>query len=326
MKIFVSGANGFLGSALIKKLSKKHEVIAFVRKKNSLRGLEKLKNVKLAFGDIRDLDSIKKSIKDSTVVYHLAAAAHTPDINKKKFYEVNIKGTANILNACTKKIKHFIYAGTTAIYGNVKNDKHLIIDEKYPVIPASNYAKSKLMGERLVRGHCTKNKIHFTILRPGKIFGPGDMTMLSYLRLAKKGLSFTLGKGGSIFMPVYINDAAKAFALALTAKKKNQTYIIAGPEPIKKRDFIAALSQVMKKKPRKLKIPITPFLIAAHIGEKTAAALNYHLPLTKTIKAFRTSRRFSIEKARKGLRYYPKTGVELMIRKTAEWYKEEGFL
>ena len=86
------------------------------------------------------------------------------------------------------------------------------------------------------------------------------------------------------------------------------------------------MARVMKKKPRKLKIPAFPLVVLAHIGEKGAALLNYQMPLTQKLGFFLASRRYDIEKARKELKYYPKTGIEVMVRKTAEWYKEEGFL
>ena len=93
-----------------------------------------------------------------------------------------------------------------------------------------------------------------------------------------------------------------------------------------KRAFVSAMAKVMNKKVRKIKVPALPFLILAHIGEKSAALLNYQLPLTQKLQFFLASRRYSIEKATKELKYYPKTGIELTIRKTFEWYKEEGYL
>lgn len=328
MNVFVTGANGLLGTALVKKLAKKHKVTAFVLKGTPLKGLNGLKNVKIKQGNILDAKSIEDALGACTAVYHLAAAVHVPDVMKKKLYMLNVKGTENVLNACIKsrKVKRFIYASTIAVYGKVKDEKKTVIDESYPIVPVLNYGKTKLIGERIVKGLCPKHNIGYIIIRPSKIYGPGDSSLLPLLKLARAGMSFTIGKGDGMMMPVYVDDIVEAFYLALESKKTNTEYIATGPDAVTKRQFVAMLAKNMGKKPRKMRIPSMPIMILAHVGEKGAAIFNQHLKLTQKLDFFLSSRRYSIEKARKELKYSPSVNVEQIIAKTAEWYRQERML
>ncbi|MEK6816302.1 MAG: NAD(P)-dependent oxidoreductase [Nanoarchaeota archaeon] len=328
MNVFVTGANGLLGTALVRKLAKKHKVTAFVLKGTPLKDLNSIKNVTIKQGNILDQKSIEEALGNCIAVYHLAAAVHVPDVMKKKLYMLNVKGTENVLNACikSKKVKRLIYASTIAIYGKVKDDKRTVIDESHPIVPASNYGKTKLIGERIVKGLCPKHNIRFIIIRPSKIYGPGDSSLLPLLKLARIGMSFTIGKGDGMTMPAYVDDIAEAFYLALESKKTDTEYIVTGPDVVTKRQFVAMLAKTVGKRPRKIRIPSLPIMILAHVGEKGAAVFNHHLKLTQKLEFFLSSRRYSIEKARKELKYSPSVTVEQMVAKTAEWYRQERML
>jgi len=322
----MTGATGLIGRNLIKKLlSDGHNITALVRKTSNVSSFKGLNNLTLAYGNILDKESLKNSMVDCKVVYHLAAAVNVSEKQKRKMYALNVKGTENVLNAAIEsKVKRFIYASTIAIYGKVNNEKITLIEENYPPHPISNYAKTKFMGENLVKDLCSKNKMDYVVLRPSKVYGPGDNSLLPLLKLAKKGLSFTIGKGDGITMPVYSTDVAEAFYLALN--KKNKTYIIAGPDAMTKRKFVEALSKALKKNPRKLKLPAKPILLLARIVESTASILNINLPLSQKLNFFLASRLYSIDKAKKELGYYPKVGIDLMIKKTLDYYKEESLI
>lgn len=328
MNVFVTGANGLLGAALVRKLAKKHKVTAFVLKGTPLKELSSIKNVTIRQGNILDQKSIEDALGYCTAVYHLAAAVHVPDVMRKKLFMLNVKGTENVINACiqSKKVKRLVYASTIAIYGKVKDEKKAVIDESYPIVPVLNYGKTKLIGERIVRGLCQKNNIKYIIIRPSKIYGPGDKSLLPLLKLAGMGMSFTIGKGDGMTMPVYVDDIADAFYLALGSKKANTEYIAAGPDAVTKRQFVAMLAKAMGKRPRKIKIPSLPIMVLAHVGEKGAAIFNQHLKLTQKLDFFLSSRMYSIEKAKKELKYSPSVTVEQMIAKTAEWYRNERML
>ncbi|MFH0797792.1 MAG: NAD(P)-dependent oxidoreductase [Candidatus Woesearchaeota archaeon] len=328
MEVFVTGANGLLGTALVRKLAKRHKVTAFVLKGTPLKDLNSIKNVAIKFGNILDQKSVEDALGSCTVAYHLAAAVHVPDVMKNKLFMLNVKGTENVLNACikSKKVKRLIYASTIAVYGKVKDEKRTVINESYPIVPVLNYGKTKLIGERIVKGLCPKHNIKYIIIRPSKIYGPGDNSLLPLLKLARMGLSFTIGKGDGMTMPVYVDDAAEAFYLALDSKKANTEYIATGPDAVTKRQFVAMLAKTMGKKPRKIRIPSAPILVMAHIGEKGAAIFNQHLKLTQKLEFFLSSRRYSIEKARKELKYSPSVSVEQMVFKTAEWYRNERMI
>jgi dihydroflavonol-4-reductase len=109
-KIFITGATGYLGSSLLKKLyDQKHKITIFVPKNTSHPFLKGLK-IKRINGDIRDYASLLKAMKGCDYVYHLAACILNTPKAKKTLFSVNIRGTENVMKAClklgVKKIVH----------------------------------------------------------------------------------------------------------------------------------------------------------------------------------------------------------------------------
>jgi len=113
MRTLVTGATGFIGSHLVEYLIKKgHKVRVLVRKKefekrpfdriDSIKLINQL-NVEICFGDLLDNNSLKKCVKNIDVIFHLAAIARPMAIPRKKYFEINEKGTKNLLEACKRQ-------------------------------------------------------------------------------------------------------------------------------------------------------------------------------------------------------------------------------
>ena len=178
-KIFITGAEGFIGSHLVEKLVKdKFKVTAMVRYNFNnnigwLNDLDRkiLNKVKIVKGDITDYAFIEDStIKNSDAIINLAALIGIPYSYKavKSYIDTNVIGTYNILKASQKNKKKIIHTSTSEVYGGI-NKK---IDENFINYAQSPYAASKIAADQLcISFFCSYNS-PVVILRPFNTFGP----------------------------------------------------------------------------------------------------------------------------------------------------------
>ncbi|MDP2939812.1 MAG: NAD-dependent 4,6-dehydratase LegB [Candidatus Omnitrophota bacterium] len=179
-KILVTGADGFIGSHLVEALlEEKCKVRAFVYY-NSFNNWgwldtlskDKLKNIDVFTGDIRDPYGVRKSAEDIDVIFHLAAliaipfSYHSPD----SYIDTNVKGTLNILQAARdKKCKKVIVTSTSEVYGTAR---YVPIDENHPLQGQSPYSATKIAADKIAESFYRSFNLSVCIFRPFNTFGP----------------------------------------------------------------------------------------------------------------------------------------------------------
>ncbi|MCK4765469.1 MAG: GDP-mannose 4,6-dehydratase [Candidatus Aminicenantes bacterium] len=181
-KVLVTGAGGFIGSFLTELLiDRGAEVSAFIWHKakdanNLERSLspEKIKKIKNFYGDLRDSAALPGIIKDTEIIFHLAAvnSVHYSLLHPKETLEININGTINLLLAAREfGAERVVLTSSAGVYGPAR---YLPIDENHPTNPASPYAAGKLAGEEIASSFYRSFKLPVVILRPFNTFGPGQ--------------------------------------------------------------------------------------------------------------------------------------------------------
>lgn len=179
-KVLVTGSEGFIGSHLVEELMKDgYEVKAFVLY-NSFNNWgwlddfpkEKLDNIDIFMGDVRDSNAVREAMKDVDAVLHLAAliaipySYYAPDA----YVDTNIKGTLNILQAARDlNIKRVLITSTSEVYGTAQ---YVPIDEKHPYQGQSPYSATKIAADRLAESFYRSFNVPITIVRPFNTFGP----------------------------------------------------------------------------------------------------------------------------------------------------------
>lgn len=179
-RVLVTGSDGFIGSHLVEKLLEENcQIKAFVyyNSFNSWGWLDtfpkdKLKNIEIFAGDIRDPSGIRIAIKDVDIVFHLAAligipfSYHSPD----SYVDTNIKGTLNVLQACREyDIERVLITSTSEVYGTAQ---YVPINEKHPLQGQSPYSASKIGADRIAESFYCSFATPVIIARPFNTYGP----------------------------------------------------------------------------------------------------------------------------------------------------------
>ncbi len=265
MKIFVTGATGYIGREIVSELSDNDYQVLALGNSQNISAQEEVSNIDFRRADITDYKNLSglEKIEGVDALIHAAGLAHQfGETKKEDFDAVNVRGTENVLRLALKlKIKHFILIGSTAVYGVAaapidKTNKPLIIDEDAAVAPQTLYAASKLESETICRRICEANRIALTIFRLAPVLGEENAGNAARLVEAiDKNRFVWVGDGENLKTLIYKRDVARA-CVRLLEKKSNKTEIYnLADEPIKMKDFVGEISSRLNRRIFPLKIP-----------------------------------------------------------------------
>jgi nucleoside-diphosphate-sugar epimerase len=327
MRVLVTGGTGFTGAALVLRLLKEgHEVRSLDYQKGiAFDELEK-GGAELVLGSVTDPDLVQKTVGGTDVVFHLAAAFREMDVPKKHYYDVNVNGTRNVMEAAKSHgVTKVVYCSTQGVHGHIANPPG---DETSPIAPEDYYQETKYEGEVVVH-EFMKNGMNATIIRPTAIYGPGDPgRFLMIYKRVYKGVFPMFGDGKTYYHPVYIDNLVDAFLLTMDQETgRGETYIIADDEYLEIERLVEKVAQSMDRPVKIVHYPIIPLIVAGHVCEKACKPFGITPPIfPRRVDWYRQIRAFKIDKAKQEIGYQPKVGIDEGLRKTADWYKEEGYL
>ena len=179
-KVLVTGSDGFIGSHLVERLLELGADVRPLVLYNSFNSWgwldtierEKLQNVEVIAGDIRDPHHVQEIVRDIDVVFHLAAliaipySYHSPD----SYMETNVKGTLNILQAARlHPVEQIIHTSTSEVYGTAQ---FVPITEEHPLVGQSPYSASKIAADQFAVSFYRSFDLPVTIVRPFNTYGP----------------------------------------------------------------------------------------------------------------------------------------------------------
>lgn len=322
-KIFITGGTGFLGANLVRKLcSSGKDVTILVHGKKDHPFLKGLK-IKRKIGNVRDYNSVLKSMKGCNYVYHLAAILAPNVRGKNDMFDVNIIGTENVMRAALEnKIRKIVHASSTSVFGYSKKKKQRINEKsEYQTEKDQNsYGYSKKLAEEKVLDYVAKG-LNATIIHPCSIVGEGEETPL-FLTLVKsisKGRIKFVFPGGTSFVDV--GDVVRGLILAMEHGKKGQRYILSS-HYMELIEQFNAIAEELKKPPIRIRLPkisYYPALMIAKIMEKT---IKNPLITVEALKHAYGYRNFDSSKAKKELGWKPKVSYQESVSKAIEYYKK----
>ncbi len=227
-KILITGGTGFIGSHLAEKAVKKGFKVFVFDRYNPNFSLGNLvssrfkKNIEFIFGDIRDYDSVNKSVKKVDYVFHLAALIGIPYsyYSPLAYVKTNIEGTYNILEACKENnIKQVIVTSTSEVYGSAQTKS---ISETHRLNAQSPYAASKISADNLAMSYYNSFQTPVKIIRPFNCFGPRQSLRAVIPTIISQALFSNKILIGNTFTSrdyTYVEDLAEAYFKILENKK-----------------------------------------------------------------------------------------------------------
>lgn len=327
MRILVTGGMGFTGSHLTRRLLQKgHQVVVI----DTQRGLffDELKSLgaEIFLGSITDRDLVRKAVQGCEVVHHVAAMFRKVNLPQKVYWDVNVEGTRQLLEAALhSSARKFVYCSTQGVHGDVKREP---ADESAPIAPEDYYQYTKYEGEKVVSDFLGKG-LQVVILRPTAIYGPGDPErFLMLFKMVKKGRFFLFGDGQVHYHPVYIDNLVDAFELAAASERGNgEAYLIGDEQYYTLNDLVSAIAKALGVNLAIYHLPFWPLWISALFCEVLYKPVRIDPPLfRRRVDWFRQNRAFSIAKAKRELGYQPKVYLEEGLARTAEWYRDHSYI
>jgi dihydroflavonol-4-reductase len=327
MKILVTGADGLLGSNLVRELlSRGYTVRAFVQPGRQQKTLEGLPIEKFQ-GDLLNKANVIEAAAACDAVIHCAASTSVWPTRNEIINKVNIDGTKNIIDAVKQnKISRLVYIGTANSFGFGSKVNPGVEGNPYKsAMYELDYMDSKYKAQQLILSEVKENNLPAVIVNPTFMFGPYDSNPSSGAMIVAlyKGKVPGYTAGGRNY--VCAKDAAVAIANALTKGRVGECYIL-GNQNLSYKEAFTKIASTIGVKPPAIPIPSVFAklygMIGTVIGKLSGKTPAISYPLSRIAC---DEHYFSAAKAVKELEL-PQTPIEVGIKECFEWLKENGYL
>jgi nucleoside-diphosphate-sugar epimerase len=327
MKCLVTGGTGFTGSHLTRRLLQRgYQVVALDNQPGLFSAELKSLGAEILIGSITDRRCVDRAIRGCEVVHHVAAAFRKINLPKKVYWDVNVEGTRYLLQAALEAgVKNFVNCSTCGVHGDVKAGE---ATEDSPIAPEDYYQFTKYEGEKVI-AECVGNGMSIVTLRPTAIYGPGDPErFLMLFKMVSKGRFLMFGSGEAHYHPLYIQNLVDAFELGAAVENgQGEAYLIGDERHYSLNELVRAIARTLGTPLNIRRVPFWPLWSAALLCEVGYKPFRVDPPLfRRRVDWFRQNRAFNIEKAKKELGYRPRIGLEEGLARTAEWYRQEGYI
>lgn len=323
MRIFVTGALGFIGAHFVERaLAAGHQITGIYRSAegDKAASLHKFRaqGATLHEGDILAPDTYLPLLKDVDCICHFAAAFKGSGHSEADFIRTNVAGTEQVLSAgASAGVRRFVLCSTAGIYGQSLTG---ITSELAPARPWNAYERSKHAAEERLRERAAEFGMEYVILRPAVVYGPRDDRLLKLFRAAARGRFPLFGAGHGRRHMVYVSDVADAFILACTTRDAaNHDMIIAGPEAVPLRVMLDTLATVMQRKSCGPRLPLAPMMLLAAVVEDACKLVRVSPPLyRRRMDFYRSDAAFDCTRAKRVMGWSPRVDLREGLRRTYE--------
>ncbi len=283
MRVFVTGASGFIGREVLRLLTEQgYYTIALIRDMGKSNIVDSYSQ-EVIIGDVKDNNTLY-AIKNCDAVIHLAAKVRFHPYHMLK--HVMVDATKSIAEMCLKYNVKMVYASSIAVYGNANSN---LVDESYPCRADTGYGKAKLEAEHVILEY-VKRGLDAIILRPGYVYGYGD-PITGMLRMNK---IIWLGDARNYIGVIHVHDCARAFIHFLTHSNNEYIYNVVDDQPVQWIDYLNHLCLLAGNNMGPILLPYTPIRLITYIYYGLARLFGIVSDLTPDlIRAVRYSARYS---------------------------------
>jgi nucleoside-diphosphate-sugar epimerase len=335
MKVLVTGATGFIGGRLVRRLARDgHEIRCLVRPTSQVEVLEEL-GTELVTGDVRDLDTVRRAVHECEIVYHLAAIANPSAVTPYTVYEtVNVQGSKNMLEAAvdSPKLQQMVVASSIAATGPSRDGKPLT--EASPRRPITNYGRSKVVVEDLCQEYHREKSLPVVVVRPPMVYGIGDRDWLGLFRMIGSGgmplLGVPLpGDHENLLDFCYVDNLVEGLILAATRERAiGQVYFLSDERPYRIREIIEAVAEALGASAPMRFWPLWLAKSLASALDAIGFVIRQDMPLDRRTVRWMTTSYWvcDVSKARAELGYAPSISLAQATKQTVDWARSEGLI
>lgn len=320
----VTGATGFLGGAIVKRLSDDGAIIrALARRPNRDDYIRDLPNVEVVQGDIVDFERMKTVTKDCDIVFHVAAALGGNLAYQKR---INVEGTHNVVKAAVSaNIKHLVHISSIAVYGFQHN---IDITENTPRNPYRDpYNVTKAQAEEVLIDLAQQYYLPYTIIRPGMIYGPrSHFWTYEWFKRAKNNPTIFIGDGSGHCPVIHVDDVVDLTVLAAIHPNAIYQAFNATPDPSPTwRDFLSGYAKLAGHQNW---FGITPAIMrpVSYVLEALFALRSEPKDLPHLLAFMQKKLTYRMDKAHNLLDWQPKVSLEDGIQSCIPYLREMGVL
>lgn len=323
-RVLVTGASGFLGSALFRRLLASGESIRVLVRRPTATWAECGPQVHVVYSDLGDEAAVDRAVEGVDVVYHVGAAMSG---RAEDFRRGTVHGTSHIIDSCLRhNVKRLVYVSSLSVLDHVSPRRGLPVTESAAIEPHPDlrgaYTQTKLAAETLVLNAARKRGLPAVILRPGQIFGPGAEKVSPSGVFELAGRWIVNGSGRHPLPLIYIDDVVDALLLAEKYSAANgPIFHIVDPEPVDQKTYITcqrAWAQAGQGHAAKVSFCPQPLLLLlAVLAEMAGALLKRAVPLTRyRIRSLPPLYPFDLSASEKDLGWHPRVGIQEGLKRT----------
>jgi 2-alkyl-3-oxoalkanoate reductase len=296
-RVLVTGATGFLGSRLTRRLVEDgYAVRALARKRSDLRSLKAL-GVEIAFGDLGDGPAVDASVSGVDVVVHAGAGTSG---SAKESETATILGTRNILEACRKHaVQKLVYISSCSVYDVAGCAENELVTEEAQLerlpLRRGRYTAAKLQAEALVTEAMTRDGCPTVVLRPGALFGPGGEIFTRMMGVSfSRRLFVIFGDGESELPLVHVDNVVDAIVECVRNRAADgHVFNVVDPAPVTKKTYVNRIVKPLHPGALVIYCPMPLLLALTLVQEKLLSALGRRPLLTA----------YQLSTSQKGVKY-----------------------
>lgn len=322
--VLVTGATGFLGGALTRRLSNEGvNVRVMARNPEKAKRIENLPGVEIAHGDLTNFQQVQDAVIGCEVVFHVAASTGgSIDFQR----QMNTVGTRNVATAAAASgVMRLVHVSTVAIYGYRQTGT--VTEDTAPDPGQDPYNITKAEAEQELRTIAEAQRMPYSIIRPGQIYGPrSGMWTGTLFKVARIRPTPWLGNGGGSVFPIYVDDVVDLMLLLAIHPDAIGQAFNCTPDPSPTwREFLGAYSKLAGHQnwfgvPPALIYPFTAIISTlAKPQTQLKEAANF-------LRLSQTNLTFKMNKARDVLGWEAKVSLQDGIARCEPWLREKGLL
>ena len=324
MRVFVTGGTGFVGSHVVEELIERgHEPLCLVRETSDTEHLEEV-GAETFLGSLTEIDGLRGAVEACQAVIHIAGLVKVRE--PRTFYQINGEATCRLAEMAAEanpELDRFVYVSSISAQGPG------IYRDEYPgeCNPVSHYGKSKLLGEKGVRG--VAEEMPVSIFRPPPVYGPRDTDMFALFRGAKLGVAPVYGSGQSRMSVIHIFDLADAIVESVEREHPTGSiFPIDDGADYSWVELSEMAGKAFDKRPWTIPIPGVAFKTAAHVSEWWGKLTDQAMIFSrdKVAEMEQDSWVCGNRRLREELDWRPEWPLERGAEQTARWYVDNGWL